>query len=69
MRNRKSKQNNFKLIFFRIKKTNVHDFEVGSEIIYNGHPGVIKWIGYPPGCKEKMAGLEMVKYAHTYSDS
>ena len=47
----------------------MHHFEVGSEIIYNGHPGVIKWLGYPPGCKVKMAGLEMVKYAHTLADS
>ena len=46
-----------------MKKTNVHNFEVGSEVFYRGHSGVIKWIGYPPDCKVKMAGLEMVKYA------
>ena len=48
-----------------MKKTNVHSFEIESEIVYGGYPGVIKWIGYPPGCKVEMAGLEMVEYAHT----
>ena len=48
-----------------MKKTNVHNFEVGSEILYRGHSGIIKWIGYLPDYKVKMAGLEMVKYAHT----
>ena len=43
----------------------MHKFEVGSQIIYEGNVGVIKWLGYPPGCKVEMAGLEMVKHPDT----
>ena len=37
-------------------------FQKGSEIVYNGHNGIIKWIGKLPRCNAIMAGLEMVKF-------
>ena len=41
-------------------------FQKGSEIIHNGHNGIIKWIGKLPGCNTTMAGLEMVSKIYVY---
>ena len=41
---------------------NPHNLQIGSLIQYGDPPcyGMIKWIGYPPGVNDLIAGIEMV---------
>ena len=50
----------FMYVFSRPLVDNPHNFDIDSEVIYQGKRAVIKWIGALLGDKHVFAGLEMV---------